>query len=602
MWYNAQKVLWICSMTGENIAEKLNGCNNNILLLVRDELNKYVLDLYPDAASIDIVVEVPKDISMGDFSTNVAFLLKSIIKDQNVREIAVTIADALSKSFLFSKAEVAGAAFINLTVHQSIWHQLLYSIDLDIAHFGRSSAGSGKSIVLEYVSANPTGPIHVGHTRGTIFGDAMANLLSNCGYDVTREYLINDAGSQIKTLIDSVLIRYKQLFGSMEQIQDGMYPGDYVIDVAQMLKDKYGDEFLDEEYAKNNSETLRLESVRAMMHEIRQDLQKLGVVHNSFISEKSDVQDTGLVEKAFDMLREKGAIELGVLEAPKGHDMKDWSNEPQWLLKTTKFGDDMDRVIKKRDGSYTYLAGDLGLAYHRLVQRAKYDEVMIVLGADHVGYVKRMKALYYLMSEGKVDVDIPCVQVVNLFKEGKPLKMSKRAGTFVTVTDVMEDVGMDVLRFYMLTRKNDTVIDFDLAKAKEQSKDNPVFYVQYAHARACSAIRSAENQLSIRPDIAKVEMITNEAEIAIIKKISHYPKILEQAATQHEPHRVIYYLIELANDFHSLWARGNEDVSARFILPENAELTSAKLALVDVFRKVMALGLGILGIKAMDVM
>ena len=430
----------------------------------------------------------------------------------------------------------------------------------------------------------------------------MAKLLANAGYNITKEYLINDAGSQIQTLIDSVLIRYKQLFGSSEQIQEGMYPGEYVIDVAQMLKDKYADKFLDEEYANNNRETLRLESVGAMMSEIKQDLARLDVMHDSFISEKADVQDEGLVEKAFDMLKEKGAIEFGVLEAPKGHDMKDWSNEPQWLLKTTKFGDDMDRVIKKRDGSYTYLAGDLGLAYNRLIKNDKYDEVMIVLGADHTGYVKRIKALYNLMSEGKVEVDIPCVQVVNLFKDGKPLKMSKRAGTFVTVTDVIEDVGSDVLRFYMLTRKNDTVIDFDLAKAKEQSKDNPVFYVQYAHARACSAIRSADSQLSIRPDIANVEMITSDPEIALIKKIAHYPKTLEQAATQHEPHRVIYYLIELANDFHSLWARGNEDPSARFILPENKDLTAAKLVLVDVLRKVMALGLGMLGIKAMESM
>ncbi|MBU2936957.1 MULTISPECIES: arginine--tRNA ligase [Pacificibacter] len=560
----------------------------DIRALVINSLTELTAEgLLPDGLSFDnVAVEPPRDALHGDMATNAAMVLAKPAKS-NPRAIAQALADKLSADPRIDTVDVAGPGFINLRLSKNIWGGLVTSILTDTA-FGKSALGAGKKVNVEYVSANPTGPMHVGHTRGAVFGDALASLLDYAGYDVTREYYINDGGGQVDTLARSVYERYREANGLSPEIAEGLYPGDYLVPVGQALKEKYGDSLL----GKPESDWLadfRLFSTDAMMDMIRADLAMLGVKMDNFFSEKA-LYDTGLIESAIAELKDKGLIYRGTLEPPKGQMPDDWEPREQTLFKSTDHGDDVDRAIQKSDGAWTYFAPDIAYHYDK-VQRG-YDEIIDIFGADHGGYVKRMKAAVSALSDGKVACDIKLVQLVKLFKNGAEFKMSKRAGTFVTLNDVVEQAGKDVTRFIMLTRKNDASLDFDFDKVLEQSKDNPVFYVQYAHARVCSVLRKAEAAGVVLTDTPQFD---DPAEITLARKLADWPRQVEIAAKSHEPHRIAFYLYELASDFHALWNKGNDKPELRF-LQDDLNASSAKIALPRAVAVVISAGLGILGV------
>lgn len=560
----------------------------DIRALVINSLTELTAEgVLPDGLSFDnVAVEPPRDALHGDMATNAAMVLAKPAKS-NPRAIAQALADKLSADPRIDSVDVAGPGFINLRLSKSIWGGLVTSILTDTA-FGKSALGAGKKVNVEYVSANPTGPMHVGHTRGAVFGDALASLLDFAGYDVTREYYINDGGGQVDTLARSVYERYREANGLSPEIAEGLYPGDYLVPVGQALKEKYGDSLL----GKPESDWLadfRVFSTDAMMEMIRADLALLGVKMDNFFSEKA-LYDTGLIESAIAELKDKGLIYRGTLEPPKGQMPDDWEPREQTLFKSTDHGDDVDRAIQKSDGAWTYFAPDIAYHYDK-VQRG-YDEIIDIFGADHGGYVKRMKAAVSALSDGKVACDIKLVQLVKLFKNGAEFKMSKRAGTFVTLNDVVEQAGKDVTRFIMLTRKNDASLDFDFDKVLEQSKDNPVFYVQYAHARVCSVLRKAEAAGVVLTDVPQFD---DPAEITLARKLADWPRQVEIAAKSHEPHRIAFYLYELASDFHALWNKGNDKPELRF-LQDDLNASSAKIALPRAVAVVISAGLGILGV------
>ncbi|MBO6854344.1 MAG: arginine--tRNA ligase [Marivivens sp.] len=542
-----------------------------------------------------VAVEPPRDPLHGDMATNAAMVLAKPAK-QKPRDIAENLAEKLRADSRVLSAEVAGPGFLNLRLEAIVWQGLVRDILVDPT-FGRSSLGDGKKVNVEYVSANPTGPLHVGHTRGAVFGDALASLLDYAGYNVTREYYINDGGAQVDVLARSVYLRYLEAHGQDVAFEDGTYPGDYLVPVGEALKAKVGDAYV----GKPESEWLvsvREFATEAMMDLIREDLKALGVEMDQFYSEKS-LYGTGRIEGALQALEAKGLIYKGVLEPPKGKVPEDWEPREQTLFKSTEHGDDVDRAVMKSDGSWTYFAPDI--AYHYDKVSRGFDQLIDVFGADHGGYVKRMKAAVSALSDGQVPLDIKLCQLVKLWKNGEPFKMSKRAGNFVTLRDVVDQVGPDVTRFHMLTRKNDAPLDFDFDKVLEQSKDNPVFYVQYAHARVHSVLRKARDEgFSVADaDLAEADLslLKNEAEIAVAKKLAEWPRLVEIAAKGHEPHRVAFYLYELASEFHGLWNKGNDDVSLRF-LQSNDEVTSkAKIALIRSVSVVISHGLAILGVK-----
>ncbi|MFT5625974.1 MAG: arginyl-tRNA synthetase [Lentimonas sp.] len=455
--------------------------------------------------------------------------------------------------------------------------------------------GQGQKMMVEYVSANPTGPLHVGHTRGAVFGDALATLLAYAGYDVTKEYYINDGGGQVDVLARSVYLRYQEAHGQDVAFEDGTYPGDYLKPVGQALKDKVGDAYL------GKGEDVWLEEIREfatekMMDLIRADLKSLNVEMDSFFSEKS-LYGTGLIESAIAELKEKGLIYQGTLEPPKGKMPDDWEAREQTLFKSTDFGDDQDRAVQKSDGAWTYFAPDI--AYHYDKVNRGFDALINVFGADHGGYVKRMKAAVSALSDKRVPLDIKLTQLVKLYKNGEPFKMSKRAGTFVTLRDVVDQVGASVTRFHMLTRKNDAPLDFDFAKVLEQSKDNPVFYVNYAYARVNSATVKAAAFADVSPaTLASVDLsgLTNDAELAVAKKLAEWPRLVEIAAKGHEPHKIAFYLYDLASEFHALYNKGNDDTSMRFVQEGDVSTTQAKIALIRAVSVVIVSGLGILGV------
>ncbi len=546
----------------------------------------------PEGLSLaNVAVEPPRDAAHGDMATNAAMVLARPA-GMKPRDIAAALAARLEANPRIASAEVAGPGFLNLRLSAEIWGELVGAI-LDDPAYGRSDMGQGARVNVEFVSANPTGPLHVGHTRGAVFGDALAALLEYSGHQVTREYYINDGGAQVDVLARSVFERYREALGQTPQIAEGLYPGDYLVPVGQALADKVGDAWLEA------PESVWLEEVRAfateaMMELIRADLAALGVQMDSFFSEKS-LYDTGRIEAAIEALRDQGLIYKGVLEPPKGKMPEDWEPREQTLFRSTAHGDDVDRPIMKSDGSWTYFAPDI--AYHFDKISRGFDQLIDVFGADHGGYVKRMKAAVSALSNGKVPLDVKLTQLVRLFKDGAPFKMSKRAGNFVTLRDVVEQVGADVTRFVMLTRKNDAPLDFDFAKVLEQSRDNPVFYVQYAHARVKSVMRKAE-AAGISPGPARIE---DAAELTLAKKLAEWPRLVEIAARGHEPHRVAFYLYELAGDFHALYNRGNDRPELRF-LQEDAAATSAKIALPLAVSVVISAGLGILGVKPLEEM
>ncbi len=543
----------------------------------------------------NVAVEPPRDAAHGDMATNAAMVLAKPAK-MKPRDIAENLAAKLALDARVETAEVAGPGFLNLRLASGLWRDLVKNVLETGAEFGRSTMGQGKQVNVEYVSANPTGPLHVGHTRGAVFGDALASLLDFTGHQVTREYYINDGGAQVDVLARSVFLRYQEAHGQDVAFEDGTYPGEYLIDAGQALKEKVGDAYL------GKGEDVWLAEIREfatemMMDLIRSDLKALNITMDRFYSEKS-LYGTGQIEAALSSLDAKGLIYEGVLEPPKGKKPEDWEPREQTLFKSSEHGDDVDRPVKKSDGGWTYFAPDIAYHYDK-VQRG-YDELIDIFGADHGGYVKRMKAAVSALSDGKVPLDIKLTQLVKLYKNGEPFKMSKRAGTFVTLRDVVDQVGADVTRFVMLTRKNDAPLDFDFDKVLEQSKDNPVFYVQYAHARVCSAIRkAAEAGIDVSDatlSAADLSDLSDVAEVAVAKKLAEWPRLVEIAGRTNEPHRVAFYLYELASDLHSLYHAGKDNAELRFVHEDNAASTQAKIALARAVAVVISSGLGILGV------
>ena len=544
----------------------------------------------------NVAVEPPRDAAHGDMATNAAMVLA---KPAGVkpREIAEALAARLMADPRIETAEVAGPGFLNLRLSVATWQGVIADVLAEGADYGRSDMGAGQKVNVEYVSANPTGPLHVGHTRGAVFGDALASLLAFSGHAVTREYYINDGGAQVDVLARSVYLRYLEAHGQQVAFEDGTYPGDYLIAVGQALKSKVGDAFV------GKGEEFWLAEVRdfateAMMDLIRADLALIGVEMDQFYSEKS-LYGTGRIEAAIADLDGKGLIYRGTLEPPKGKQPEDWEPREQTLFRSTAHGDDVDRPIQKSDGAWTYFAPDI--AYHFDKVSRGFDALIDVFGADHGGYVKRMKAAVSALSDGRVPLEIKLTQLVRLFKDGQPFKMSKRAGTFVTLADVVEMVGPDVTRFVMLTRKNDAPLDFDLDKVREQSRDNPVFYVQYAHARIRSVQRKAAD-LGLDAGGGDVTLLAHPAELALAAKLAEWPRLVEIAAKAHEPHRVAFYLYDLASEFHGLWNKGNAEPALRFLQEDDPAATRAKLALITAVQVVISNGLAILGVTPVEEM
>ena len=556
------------------------------------EMNK---DLPEGLNFASVTVEPPRDTVHGDMATNAAMVLAQT-SGLKPRDIAEKLASLLLADTRVAFAEVAGPGFLNLRLAPKVWENVLSAILQNPEQYGRAKMGLGKRGNIEYVSANPTGPLHVGHTRGAVFGDALASLLDFAGYEVTREYYINDGGAQVDVLARSVYLRYLEAHGQAVAFEDGTYPGDYLIDVGQSLKDKVGDAYVDADEA-TWLDDIRAFSTAAMMDLIRADLNSLGVHMDVFYSEKS-LNGTGKIESAINDLREKGFIYEGVLEAPKGKRPDEWEPRKQTLFKSTDHGDDVDRPVQKSDGSWTYFAPDI--AYHHDKVARGFDHLIDVFGADHSGYVKRMKAAVSALSAGSISLDIKLTQLVRLFKNGEPFKMSKRAGTFITLRNLVEQVGADATRFVMLTRKNDAPLDFDFAKVLEQTKENPVFYVQYAHARISSVLRKA-----IAANIAVDDKTLNSADLSALTDISEYklasklaefPRLIEISARNNEPHRIAFYLYDLASEFHALWNKGNDHPDLRFLQESNVATSQSKIALIRATAVVISSGLGILGV------
>jgi arginyl-tRNA synthetase len=555
-----------------------------------------------------VVVEPPRDASHGDMATNAAMVLA---KDagKKPRELADLIAEKLRADDLIARADVAGPGFINLALRPGVWADTLRSTIKAGADYGRGKPGDHK-VNVEYVSANPTGPMHVGHCRGAVFGDALANLLDFAGNNVTREYYINDAGAQVDVLARSAYLRYRETLGETIAIPEGLYPGDYLKPVGEVIAKTYGDSLLKEPES-TWLPAIRLIAINSMMEMIRTDLAALGVSQDVFFSERSLVEGGDQVRATIEWLREKGNIYEGRLPPPKGAPVEDWEDREQTLFRATAFGDDVDRPLMKSDGSYTYFASDI--AYHKSKFDRGFDDMIDVWGADHGGYIKRMQAAVKAVTGGKAALDVKIVQLVRLLRAGEPVKMSKRSGDFVTLREVVDEVGKDAVRFMMLYRKNDAVLDFDLAKVIEQSRDNPVFYVQYGHARAHSIFRNAREVLPDLPEDASdraqylssapLERLDDPAELALMKKIAEYPRLIEAAAAAHEPHRIAFYLYELASEFHTHWTRGGkESPHLRFIIQSDPRLTVARLALVQGVATVLASGLALLGVGAPEEM
>ena len=552
-----------------------------------------------------VLVEPPRDPAHGDMATNAAMVLAKRA-GKPPRDIAALLAERIAAQDGVASVDVAGPGFINMRLEAAYWHSALARITASGTRYGAFDMGRGKKVNVEFVSANPTGPLHIGHGRGTVFGDVLAALLERAGYAVTREYYVNDAGAQVDALARSAYLRYLEALGrelGADAFEDG-YPGDYLVPVGVALAQEHGDKFAD---APDSGwfETFRSFAVESMLSLIRDDLDALGVRHDLFSSEKKLVDD-GQVQATFADLKARDLIYEGVLDAPKGKPPpEDWEPRPQHLFRATKFGDEVDRPLKKSDGSWTYFATDI--AYHRDKVRRGFDDMIDVWGADHAGYVKRMKAAVSAVSGDTAALDVKLCQMVKLTEGGKPVTMSKRSGQFVTLRDVVDKVGKDVVRFIMLTRKNDAPLEFDMARALEQSKDNPVFYVQYAHARIRSVLRRAEAEMPevLGSDLAgnaDLSVLTDAAEIDLIKCLCGWPRAVDSAVLSHEPHRLAFYLQELAAAFHLLWNKGNEDHGLRFIIPEDSRVTAARLILIGAVAQVIALGLGIFAVQPVEEM
>jgi arginyl-tRNA synthetase len=589
-----------------------NNIFNDVLHRIR-AVNGRLVESGVLPAGIDqsrIVVEPPRDSAHGDMATNAAMVLA---KDagRKPRELALAIADGLGGDELVQKVDVAGPGFINLTLKPSAWTEALRAAIHAGTRYGKSEIGRAEPVNVEYVSANPTGPMHVGHCRGAVFGDALASLLAFAGFAVTREYYINDAGAQVDVLARSAYLRYREALGeTIGPIPDGLYPGDYLKLVGAALAAEHG-RSLNQMPETDWLPIVRTKAIEMMMAEIREDLAALNVKHDVFFSERSLIERvTDEVARTIEWLRQQSYVYQGRLPPPKGAPVDDWEDREQTLFRATAFGDDVDRPLKKSDGSYTYFAADI--AYHKSKWDRGFHHLIDVWGADHGGYIKRMAAAVRAVSGDQADLDVKIVQLVRLLRAGEPVKMSKRAGEFVTLREVVDEVGRDAVRFMMLFRKNDAVLDFDLANVIEQSRDNPVFYVQYGHARGHSIFRNARE---VVPDLpvdaaaraqwlaaASLELLSDPAELSLIRRIALYPRLVEGAALAHEPHRIAFYLYDLASEFHALWTKGKDLPHLRFIIQNDRNLTVARLALVEGVVTVLASGLGLLGVGAPDEM
>jgi arginyl-tRNA synthetase len=545
-----------------------------------------------------VTVEPPRDPAHGDLATNAAMVLAKKAAT-NPRALAEKIVDHLRRDPVITEAEIAGPGFINLRLADSEWLAELNTIAALGSDYGRSAVGEGRRVNVEYVSANPTGPMHMGHCRGAVVGDALANLLAFVGHPVTREYYVNDAGSQVDTLARSAHLRYREALGhDIGAIPEGLYPGDYLVPVGQKLASEYGDRFADAPEAEWLPE-FKAKTVAAMMDMIRDDLALLGIRHDVFASEAA-LQAAGKPAEAEAWMRAHDLVYDGVLEAPKGKTPEDWEPVELPLFRATRFGDDQDRPIRKSDGNWTYFGADL--AYH-MQKAAAADELIDIWGADHAGTVKRIKAAVAALGEGEgrtIPFDVKLVQMVQLLRGGEPVKMSKRSGTFVTLADVVEEVGKDVVRFTMLTRKPDAQMEFDFAKVVEASKDNPVFYVQYASARIHSTLRKAAAE-GLYPDPAAIDRLGQE-ELALVKLAAQFPRAVEAAAAAREPHRIAFYLYDLAAAFHAYWNLGNDAPDKRFIVTQDPALTGARLFLAIQIGQVIRNGLALLGVEAVEEM
>ena len=570
-----------------------------VAVLVRDKK-------LPEAVmAVRLGIDQTKDAAHGDFASNAAMVLAKPA-GMKPRDIAELLKPLLEKTAGVAKADIAGPGFVNITLERAVWPDIVGAFMTEGDKYGRSDAGGGKKVNVEYVSANPTGPLHVGHCRGAVVGDTLANLLAFAGFDVTREYYINDAGGQVDVLARSAYLRYCEANGQSIEIPEGLYPGDYLKPVGQALAQKYGKSLL----GKPEAEWLapvRTFALDAMMDLIRDDLAQLNIKHDVFSSERALTADgKDQVAATIAELRKAGHVFQGRLDPPKGEVNPDWEDREQTLFRSTAFGDDADRALLKSNGSYTYFAPDI--AYHKTKWDRGFTHMIDVLGADHAGYKKRLQAAVAAISGGKGDLDVVFCNLVKLFKGGQPFKMSKRAGTFITVRDVVDEVGRDPVRFMMLFRKNDSPLDFDFDKVTEQSKDNPVFYVQYACARASSIFRKAAE---VFPDFtpgspaivhADLKKLVDDGEISLIKRLALFPRLIEQSATSHEPHRIAFYLYELASEFHGLWNRGIDLPHLRVIREDDKATTAARLALTAATRQILATGLGILGVQAPEEM
>jgi arginyl-tRNA synthetase len=558
----------------------------------------------PNEASIaGITLEPPKDASHGDLATNASMVLAKAA-GLAPRALAERLQPLIAVDPFIERVDIAGPGFINLALAPSFWPSVVRMVLQMGESYGWSAIGKGEVVNVEYVSANPTGPMHVGHCRGAVFGDALANLLAFAGYNVTREYYINDAGAQVDALARSAYLRYREALGEkIGEIPEGLYPGDYLKPVGRALADQHGPALLDIPEAEWLP-IVRGAALQSMLAMIEDDLAALGIRHDVFFSERSMTQGArDEVAETIAELKAEGLIHRGRLPPPKGKPPEDWEDREQLLFRSTEFSDDMDRPLVKSDHSYTYFAADM--AYHRNKFRRGFKHMIDVWGADHSGHVKRMQAAVAALTNGEADLDVKLCQLVRLFRGGEPVKMSKRAGTFVTLREVVDEVGRGPVRFMMLYRKNDALLDFDFVTVTEQSRDNPVFYVQYAHARASSVLRNVPD---VFPDLdvaeralanAGLHLLNDGAEVALIRRLAQFPSIVRAATAAHEPHRVSFYLYDLAGDFHGLWNRGKDSPQLRFIYESHRELTRARVALVAATRRVLGSGLGILGVDAL---
>ncbi len=551
-----------------------------------------------------VVVEPPRDASHGDFATNAAMVLAKDAKT-NPRALAEKLAAVLGEAEDVVGVEVAGPGFINIRVSPSVFIDVMRTAAAARGDFGRSAKGAGRKVNVEYVSANPTGPMHVGHGRGAVFGDALAALLEFTGHGVTREYYINDAGAQVDVLARSAFLRYREALGDdVGAIPEGLYPGDYLVPVGAALAAEHGTA-LKERPEAEWLPVVRDKAIAMMMDMIRDDLAGLAITHDVFFSERSLSQGpVDVIRRTIDELRARDIVYEGRLPPPKGAPIEDWEDREQTLFRATAYGDDVDRPLLKSDGSYTYFASDI--AYHASKFERGFTTLIDVWGADHGGYVKRMAAAVAAVTGGKAELDVKLCQLVRLLRAGEPVKMSKRSGDFVTLREVVDEVGRDAVRFMMLFRKNDATLDFDLAKVIEQTKENPVFYVQYAHARCRSVFRQAEQAFpGIEAEIssgARFDLLDDPAERQLFRLIAQFPRAVDAAAAAHEPHRVAFWLYDLASEFHALWNKGKDTPHLRFVIDNNRELSSARLAMVRTVMDVAACGLSILGVSAPDEM